>query len=190
MQLPNPIRPTLWELFFNFAMVGLFGFGGVMPWARQMMVDRRQWVDDAEFAELLTTGQFFPGPNIGNICIIFGRRQQGLAGARVSIVGLYLFPTIVTILAGFAYTKWWHVYAVQQVFGAVMPIATGLMLGTTLRLLQGMPRNIHTLSVFVITFVFTGLLVLPLWTVLLICIPLSLALSYLTPDGRAHQGEA
>lgn len=189
MESSNRIHPTLWELFFNFAMVGLFGFGGVMPWARQMMVDRRQWVDEAEFAELLTTGQFFPGPNIGNICIIYGRRQQGLAGAWVSIVGLYLFPTIVTILAGFAYTKWWSVYAAQQVFGAVMPIATGLMLGTTLRLLKAMPRNIHTLSVFVITFVLTGLLVLPLWMVLLICIPLSLALSFLTLGVRAKPGE-
>ncbi|WP_256256383.1 chromate transporter [Pseudomonas agarici] len=34
--------PSLWQLFYNFAMVGLFGFGGVMPWARQMMVDRRR----------------------------------------------------------------------------------------------------------------------------------------------------
>jgi chromate transporter len=187
MQPPDRIRPTLWDLFFNFAMVGLFGFGGVLPWARQMMVDRRGWVDDAEFSELLTTGQFFPGPNIGNICIIYGRRQQGLAGAWVSIIGLYLFPTIVTILAGFAYTKWWHVYAVQQVFGAVMPIATGLMLGTTLHLLKGMPRTVHTVAVFVITFVLTGLIVLPLWMALLICIPLSLALSYLSVGIDAGQ---
>jgi chromate transporter len=177
--LPERIRPTLWELFYNFMMVGLLGFGGVMPWARQMMVDRRKWVDDTEFAELLTTGQFFPGPNIGNIGIIFGQRQRGVAGAFVSIFGLYLFPTIITVLAGFAYTKWWHVYAVQQVFGAVMPIATGLMLGTTLRLLKGMPRSVHTLSVFVITFVLMGLIALPLWMVLAICIPLSLVLSFL-----------
>jgi len=183
------IPPTLWQLFFNFAMVGLFGFGGVMPWARQMMVERRRWVDDAEFSELLTTGQFFPGPNIGNICIIYGSRQHGLAGAWVSVIGLYLFPTFITILAGFAYTQWWHLYAVQQVFGAVMPIAIGLMLGTTLHLVKAMPRTVHTTTAFVVTFVLSGLLVLPLWMVLLICIPLSLVLSYLTPDLRQRRDE-
>lgn len=181
----QPPVVTLWALFGNFAVVGMLGFGGVLPWARQMMVDRRRWVDDAGFNELLTTGQFFPGPNIGNVCIIFGRRQQGALGAWVSIVGLYLFPTLVTVLAGFAYTRWWQQPLVQQVFGAVMPIAAGLMLGTALRLLKGMPRNRHTLSIFMVTFALTGLLLMPLWIVLLLVIPLSLGLSLLVPQGGA-----
>ncbi|MDP1340532.1 hypothetical protein, partial [Klebsiella variicola] len=48
----------------------------------------------------------------------------------------YLFPSLITVFAGFAYAKWWSHDVVQQIFGAVMPIATGLMLGTTLRLLK------------------------------------------------------
>ncbi|MCU1741310.1 MULTISPECIES: chromate transporter [unclassified Pseudomonas] len=179
---PAP-SPSLWQLFYNFAMVGLFGFGGVMPWARQMMVDRRRWVDEPAFNELLTTGQFFPGPNIGNVSIIYGRRQHGLAGACAALFGLYLFPSIITVLAGFAYARWWSNDTVQQVFGAIMPIATGLMLGTTLRLLKAMPRNLANGCAFAVTFVLMGVLVLPLWSVLLICIPLSIALRFI--DKRA-----
>ena len=41
-----PVKPTRWQLFYNFAWVGLLGFGGVLPWARQMMVDRRGWVNE------------------------------------------------------------------------------------------------------------------------------------------------
>ena len=164
-------------------MVGLFGFGGVMPWPRQMMVDRRRWVDEPTFNERLTTGQFFPGPNIGNVSIIYGRRQHGLAGACAALFGLYLFPSIITVLAGFAYARWWGNDAVQQVFGAIMPIATGLMLGTTLRLLKAMPRNLANYCAVGMTFSLMGLLILPLWSVLLICIPLSIVLRFL--DKRA-----
>ncbi|MGF6093633.1 chromate transporter [Pseudomonas sp. 18175] len=171
--------PSLWQLFYNFAWVGLCGFGGVLPWARQMMVDRRRWVTEAAFNELLTTGQFFPGPNIANVGIIYGRRLHGLPGAALAVFGLYLFPSLITVLAGFAYAKWWSHTVVQQVFGAVMPIATGLMLGTTLRLLKAMPRTVANYSAFVLTFVLMAVWVLPLWIVLLVCIPCSLALSYI-----------
>ncbi|WP_460149795.1 chromate transporter [Pseudomonas sp. S3_A03] len=168
--------PSLWQLFCNFAAVGLCGFGGVLPWARQMMVDRRQWVSEQAFNELLATGQFFPGPNIANVAIIYGRRQHGFPGAVATVCGLYLFPSIITVLAGFAYATWWTNEVVQQIFGAVMPIATGLVLGTTLRLLKAMPRTVANTLTLLLTFVLMAILVLPLWAVLLICIPGSLAL--------------
>ncbi|MDP1238466.1 hypothetical protein Q6335_26765, partial [Klebsiella pneumoniae] len=74
---------------------------------------------------------------------------------------------------------WWSHDVVQQIFGAVMPIATGLMLGTTLRLLKAMPSTVANCSAFLLTFVLMAVLVLPLWMVLLVCIPSSLALSFI-----------
>lgn len=181
MTKPLADSPTVWQLFCGFCTVGLFGFGGVLPWARQMMVDRRRWVSEAEFNELLTVGQFFPGPNIANVSIIYGRRLHGLAGAITAVLGLYLFPTIITVLAGFAYAKWWGNDAVQQVFGAIMPIASGLILGTTLRMLRAMPRSVANYCAFALTFILMGVWVLPLWMVLLICIPFSFALGFYRP---------
>ena len=88
------------------------------------------------------------------------------------------FPSIITLFAGFAYATWWQHAVVQQVFGAIMPIATGLMLGTALRLLAAMPRNMTNYSVFVLTFVLMGLIAVPLWCVLLISISGSIALRF------------
>jgi chromate transporter len=34
--------PSLSDLFFGFMRVTLSGFGGVMPWARRMIVDEKQ----------------------------------------------------------------------------------------------------------------------------------------------------
>ncbi|WP_341522296.1 chromate transporter [Pseudomonas sp. G.S.17] len=173
----NLVVPSVWQIFYNFALVGLCGFGGVLPWARRMMVDRRRWVSEQQFNELLSTGQFFPGPNIANVGIIYSRKLHGLRGASAAVIGLYLFPSIITVLAGFAYARWWDHDAVQQVFGAITPIATGLMLGVTLRMLRALPRTVAQYSAFALTFILMALLMLPLWAVLLICIPCSVALN-------------
>lgn len=182
----NTAQPSVLEIFYNFALVGLCGFGGVLPWARQMMVDRRRWVSEQQFNELLTTGQFFPGPNIANVAIIYSRGLHGLRGAGAAVFGLYLFPSIITVLAGLAYARWWHHPAVQQVFGAIMPIASGLMLGTTLRMLRSLPRTWAQYSALALTFALMGFLALPLWSVLLICIPCSLGLNFIGSTSARH----
>jgi len=37
-------------LFVAFLKVSLLGFGGWLVWARRIVVEQRQWVDDQEFA--------------------------------------------------------------------------------------------------------------------------------------------
>ena len=50
------------SLFLAFLKMGLLGFGGVMPWARRVIVDERGWLADREFAELIGMCQILPGP--------------------------------------------------------------------------------------------------------------------------------
>ncbi|MDR3522040.1 MAG: chromate transporter [Acidocella sp.] len=166
------------QLFRGFALIGLLGFGGVLPWARYILVDQQNWMDDASFTELLTLGQFFPGPNIANVGVIYGRRTNGFAGACLSVTGLYLFPTIITIIAGLLIDRWWGNAHVQQIFGAVMPVASGLMLGTVSRLIKGVPKAFGAFLVLVVTFILMAIVKLPLWIVLLICLPLTMANSF------------
>lgn len=48
------------------------------------------------------------------------------------------------------------------------------MLGTALRLLKAMPPTTANYTVFVLTFILMGVLVVPLWTVLLISMTVSM----------------
>src|SRR5690606_32371899 len=66
------IYPTRRDLFFGFAKMGLSGFGGVLAFARQIMVEERRWLDDREFAEMLALGQVLPGPNVVNLSMFVG----------------------------------------------------------------------------------------------------------------------
>jgi len=102
-------RPhTRLELFTAFLKMGLLGFGGVMPWARRVLVEERRWLSEREFAELLGMCQILPGPNVVNLSVILGARWQGPLGALVALTGILFVPVIAVLLStlfeGFAWT--------------------------------------------------------------------------------------
>jgi len=49
------------ELFVGFLKIGLSGFGGVMPFARRMIVEQRRWLSELEFLDVLSLRSFCPG---------------------------------------------------------------------------------------------------------------------------------
>jgi hypothetical protein len=60
-----PPSPTLPRLFLGFLSVGICGFGGVLPWARRMVVEQKRWLTAAEFTDMLGLCQFLPGESGG-----------------------------------------------------------------------------------------------------------------------------
>ena len=55
-----PVSPhvSIGALFRGFLIVGVSGFGGVMPFAHRMLVERRRWLTEREFTEALSLSQF------------------------------------------------------------------------------------------------------------------------------------
>ena len=92
--------PTVFDLFAGFFMVGVCGFGGVLPWARRMIVEQRKWLTPAEFTEMLGLCQFLPGGNIMNVTIALGSRFRGVPGAIACFLGLMTAPVAIVIGAG------------------------------------------------------------------------------------------
>ncbi|MFL9986127.1 chromate transporter [Paraburkholderia sediminicola] len=164
-------RPTLSRLFGAFFMIGLTGFGGVLPWTRRMLVDRRRWLTDREFAEMLPLAQLLPGPNVSNIATILGRQYRGAPGAVVAVGGLYLAPTIFTIGLGYAYARWGQAPVTAHLLAGLMPVATGLVIATVAKLIASLPRDLRNAALVLATFVAIGILKLPLLLVLAVLGP-------------------
>src|ERR1700733_2976924 len=90
--------PGLADLFTAFAKISLSGFGGVLAWARRMMVEERKWMTAEQFNEAYALCSFLPGGNIINFSVIFGGRFCGPLGSAAALAGL-LGPPMVLILA-------------------------------------------------------------------------------------------
>ena len=68
------------DLFLTFSALTLQGFGGVMPVAQRVLVDKKEWMTREQFVEEFAVAQILPGPNVMNLALAFGRRHFGLGG--------------------------------------------------------------------------------------------------------------
>src|SRR5208282_6195905 len=102
-------RPGLAALFTGFFTVGVCGFGGVLPWARRMVVEQRRWMTPAEFTDLLGLCQFLPGGNIINLSVISrlrsARGSPRQRGSVAGFAGLMAAPMAIVIGLGVLYAR-------------------------------------------------------------------------------------
>ncbi len=127
-------RPDLRALFLGFSSVGLSGFGGVLPFARRMLVEQRRWMTADEFNTQLGLCQFLPGPNVVNLAVLVGKRHGGLAGAVVAPMGLLAGPLLIVLLLALLYDRYGELPLVQSMLRGVAAAGAGLLFAMAWRM--------------------------------------------------------
>jgi chromate transporter len=173
----EPLVPTLSELFFGFLAIALTGFGGVLPWARIVLVDRRRWLSGEQFADDLALAQFLPGPNIVNLSILIGARFHGPLGAIVCAFGLIGAPVVLMIACGALYSRYSDVAWLRGSLAGLGAAAAGLLISLAAKLVLPLlrERRIPALVFALVVFVAVALLRLPLYWVVILLAPVSVA---------------
>ena len=133
-------RGSALEVFWVFLGLGLTSFGGPVAhlgYFRQAFVIRRQWLDEAAYADLVTLGQFLPGPASSQVGFAIGLSRAGWRGGLAAWCGftlpsallLFAFATFAASLHGIAATSAIHglnLVAVAVVAQAVWGMARTL----------------------------------------------------------------
>ena len=168
---------ALAALFVGSLKVSLLGFGGGLVWARRIVVDQQRWLDDQQFAEILTLCQFMPGPNIVGITLCVGSRLRGPLGAVSAVAGFILLPWTVGLSIGGLLLQYAHLPVLQNTLGGISAAAAGLMMATGMRLL--LPHRNRRTALLFAALAFTGMVFvkLPLLVVLLGLAPVSIAVA-------------
>jgi chromate transporter len=185
-----PQPPTIAELFAAFAAISLSGFGGVLAWARRIMVERRRWFTAEQFNEAFALCAFLPGGNMVNFAVIFGARMRGPLGALAALAGLLGPPMILVIAVGALYTHYGELPALRRMLTGVAAAAAGLMLATVAKMARPLfanrfkDRAVIAPLIAVLTFVAIGLLHWPLPLVLLVIVPASIGAAFLDAGMR------
>jgi chromate transporter len=127
-------RPDLRALFLGFSSVGLSGFGGVLPFARRMLVEERQWLSAEEFNTQLGFCQFLPGPNVVNLAVLVGKRYHGVPGAIVAPLGLLAGPLAIVLLLALLYDRYGSLPLAQSMLRGIAAAGCGLLLAMAWRM--------------------------------------------------------
>ncbi|MEK6246403.1 MAG: chromate transporter [Pseudomonadota bacterium] len=137
---PTPPK-SLFELYLGFLSIGARSFGGVLPWAHRVMVEERRWLAPADFSEVLALCQFLPGPNVGNVSVVLGRRWFGPSGAVVAFAGLMALPLIWVFGLALLYADFFSNPALRAIVTGVGIAGGGLFIGTALKLAKPLARK-------------------------------------------------
>lgn len=90
-------------IFLAFLRLGCLAFGGPLAhlgYFREALVEKRGWISDAAYADLVALCQFLPGPTSSQVGFALGYQRGGVAGAFAAWLGFTL-PSAV-LMIGFA----------------------------------------------------------------------------------------
>ena len=97
-------KGTAAEVLGVFLKLGVTSFGGPIAhlgYFRTEIVERRRWLDERSYADLVALAQFLPGPASSQVGIAIGQLRAGWGGALAAWLGFTLPSAIALVL--FAY---------------------------------------------------------------------------------------
>ena len=95
------------EVFAAFLKLGLTSFGGPVAhlgYFRAEFVERRKWLNESDYADLVALCQFLPGPASSQVGIAIGLSRGGYLGALAAWTAFTLPSAIVLVLFAYGLT--------------------------------------------------------------------------------------
>ncbi|MCA1010782.1 chromate efflux transporter [Halobacillus halophilus] len=96
----------LLEILFASTKLGLTSFGGPvahLAYFKDEYIDRRKWLTDKTYADLIALCQFLPGPASSQVGISIGILRGGILGGIISFIGFTLPSVIILVVFALLY---------------------------------------------------------------------------------------
>ena len=119
-----------WIIFTTFLKIGALAFGGgftAIPLIQQVVVDGMHWLNLTAFRDGIALGQITPGPVFITATFI-GFKVQGIIGALVATIGIFIPSLAAIILVGRAHAKIKNYKIVKVVIKGFLSGFIGLLL--------------------------------------------------------------
>ena len=178
----------LWNLFWTFARIGVFTFGGgltMLPMLQAEIVEKNHWADDDELLNYYAIGQCTPGVIAVNTATFIGYKQAGIKGGIVATLGM-IFPSlvIISIIAG-VLTTFADNVTVQHAFAAVRVAVGAMVVNTVVKMWKSSVKNQMAMVLAIIVFLASMFLPISPIAIVLLGAVCGLVLPSLGKEGKA-----
>jgi len=127
-QAPTP--GTLGEIARVFLKLGTIAFGGPaahIALMREEVVERRRWVTEQRFLDLIGLTNLIPGPNSTEMAIHLGYVRAGWRGLVVAGVCFILPAAVIVGALAAAYVAWGTTPQVDRMLYGIKPVIIGVV---------------------------------------------------------------
>lgn len=121
---------TLWQLVRYALKLGSIGFGGPVALIGYMyrdLVERRQWIAEADYKEGLTLAQLMPGPLAAQLAMYLGYVHYRVRGATAVGIAFVLPSFLMVVALGWLYVRFGGLAWMQAVFYGVGAAVIGII---------------------------------------------------------------
>ena len=134
----------LLELFFTFAKIGLFTFGGgyaMISIIENQCVERKKWISSDEMMNMTVIAESTPGPIAINCSTFAGYKRAGIPGAFAATLGMVMPSFIVIYFISMYLDNFLELTIIANAFKGIKIGVGFLILNAGITMLKKMPKK-------------------------------------------------
>lgn len=132
------------ELFFTFAKIGLFTFGGgyaMISIIEEQCVERKKWITHEEMMNMTVIAESTPGPIAINCSTFAGYKRAGILGAFVATLGMVVPSFMVIYLISMFLDNFLELTMIANAFKGIKIGVGFLILDAGITMIKKMPKK-------------------------------------------------
>ena len=153
---------TYFMIFFEFLKLGCTSFGGPIAhigFFREHFVNKKKWMDDKNFLDIVSFSNFLPGPSSSQVGMCIGYLQKESLGAFLAWLGFTLPSAIIMIGSAYGllfYSDFFTNGLLSGIKACVVVIVFQAILGMSKQFLNDYKKILITLVTTLILIFFTN----------------------------------
>ena len=136
--------------------IGLFTFGGGYAMINLLdneFVERKRWISEDEFMNLVTIAESTPGPIAINCATFIGYKRAGFFGSVAATVGMCIPSLTIIYLISLFFNQFLAIPWVESAFRGIQVCVVFLIFSAGLKMLRKMKKSSFNITVLSLTLV-------------------------------------
>ncbi len=147
---------TILNLFFTMLKIGAFTFGGgyaMISVLQNEFVEKKQWISEEEFLDLVAIAESTPGPIAINSSTYIGYRVAGFLGSLFSTTAMCLPSLSIIYLISLFFDQFLSLNLVANAFRGIQACVIYLIFSAGLKMFKGLKKDAFSRTLFSLTIV-------------------------------------
>ncbi len=145
---------ALLKIFWTFFKIGLFTFGGgyaMIAVVEREIVERKKWIPQDEFLDLIAIAESTPGPLAINSATYVGYKVCGVLGSIFATLGVVLPSFIIIFVISLFFEAFLAFEYVGYAFRGIQACVAFLIVSAGFKMLKGLKKNLFNIILLCLT---------------------------------------
>lgn len=146
----------LFKLFLTMLKIGMFTFGGgyaMISILQDEFVERKKWIENDEFMNLVTIAESTPGPIAINSATYIGYKVYGLLGAVIATIGMIIPSLTVIYIISLFFNEFLSIEVISYAFKGIQVCVIFLILSAGIKMFKKMKKSLYNIIIISITMI-------------------------------------